>query len=412
MNKAFATVAIVLVAATTGCGTDQSRGGHVTGDTLTIYSSLPFRGPHARQSLSIVNAEKLALKEAGGKAGDYKINFASRDDATGHGGVPGWSAGHTADNAARAAEDARTIAYIGEFDSGATAISVPVTNEAGFAQVTPAAGAVGLTKLVTGADKGEPDKYYPSGDRNFVRVVPAEDVQGSAAARWAKQLGARNVFIVDDKSVEGQGLVAQFRAAADVIGLHVIERRGMDPRADDYVDFAGEVADKHPDLVYFGGGVESNAVRFWRDMHAAAPDARLMGGAGLMVPAFYRGLAPGEAARTYVVSATQDPSRLPARGRRFLRDYRREFRSSPDAYAAYGHAAMSLLLDAIRREGESANHRQNIIDRVFDTRRFDSAIGAFSIDDNGDTDLDRVAGYRVRAGRLVFTRALRGQARG
>jgi branched-chain amino acid transport system substrate-binding protein len=394
-----------------GCGSDQSRGGLVSGDTLTIYSSLPLQGPHAEQSQSIINAEKLALKEAGGKAGEFKVNFAARDDSTaGDGRAPGWDPGKVADNATKATQDSRTIGYIGEFDSGATAVSVPATNEAGFVQISPAATAVGLTKLVPGADKGEPDKYYPTDVRNFARVVPADDVQGSAAAAWAKQLGPRKVFLVDDKSVEGQGLVEQFRAAAALRNLAIVGRKGMDPRADDYQDFCRQVAKANPDLVFFGGGVESNARTFWRDLSAALPRALLMGGSRLVAPAFYRGLrSAGE--RTFLVSATQDPSHLPTRGQRFLRDYRREFGERADPYGAYGYAAMSVLLDAIRRAGGSAGKRGKIVDEVFATSDFDSAIGKLSFDENGDTSLDRVAGYRIRNGRLELVRTLKGESR-
>ena len=392
-----------------GCGTDQSRGGEVTGDTLTIYTSLPLQGPHKTQSESIVNAEKLALREAGGKAGQFKVNFASRDDATaGDSRAAGWNPDRTADNASKAAQDSRTIGYIGELDSGATAISVPITNEAGFVQISPAATAVGLTKLVTGADKGEPDKFYPSEERTFARIVPADDVQASAAVTWSKQMGVRKVLLVDDKSVEGRGIVDQFRSAAGRIGLDIVDQAGMDPRSDNYRDLAKEIAGKHPDLVYFGGGFESNAVQFWKDLNGAAPDLRLMGPDRLLVPNFYARLG-GAAGRTYLTSATQDPRQLPPRGRRFVRDYRKVFGERPDPYAAYGHTAMSLLLDVIRRSGKNASKRGEIVKQLFETRNFESVVGKFSIDQNGDTSLRKVAGYRVRGGRLSFAEPLQGE---
>jgi branched-chain amino acid transport system substrate-binding protein len=410
-KRSATAVLAAAVLVVSGCG-DQSRGGEVSGDTLTVYSSLPLQGPHADQARSTIEGQKLALAEAGGKAGSFKVNFASRDDATaGDSRGPGWSPGRTSDNASKAAEDSRTIGYVGEFDSGASAISIPITNEAGFVQLSPAATAVGLTKLVPGADKGEPDKYYPSGDRTFARLIPADDVQASAAASWTKDLGARRVFLVDDKSVAGLGLVEQFRVAAERSGgLQILGQKGMDPRADNYRDFAKEVAAKSPDLVYFSGGVESNARKFWRDLSAGVPHARLMGSAGLLSPDFYRDLRSNE--RTFITSAAQDPSQLPPQGQRFIRDYRRKFGRDPDPYAAYGHAAMSLLLDAIRRAGDDANGREEIVKQVFDTEDFRSVIGTFSIDENGDTTLDRVAGYRVRNGRLEFVKALDGSPSG
>jgi branched-chain amino acid transport system substrate-binding protein len=405
LKQALVITALLVFVA--GCGTDQSRGGQVPGDTLTIYSSLPLQGPHKAQSQSIVNAEKLALREVGGKVGDFNVNFASRDDATaGDSRTPGWNPGRTADNASKAAQDARTIGYIGEFDSGASAISIPVTNEASIMQVSPAATAVGLTKLAPGAEKGEPDRFYPTGDRTFARVVPADDVEAAAAVSWARELGARRVYLVDDRSVEGRGVVEQFDKAAEG-KLTIVDRKGMDPRADDYGDLTREIAGTHPDLVYFGGEVQSNAVPFWKEMHAAAPAARLMGSDRLLVSDFYDRIG-GAASRTYLTSATMDPTRLPSRGQKFLRDYRSAFGTKPDAYAAYGHAAMSLLLDVIRRAGDKANKRDEVVKLLLETRDFDSVLGKFSLNVNGDTSLNEVGAYRIRNGKAVFVKPLRG----
>jgi ABC-type branched-subunit amino acid transport system substrate-binding protein len=104
----------------------------------------------------------------------------------------------------------------------------------------------------------------------------------------------------------------------------------------------------------------------------------------------------------------QDPSRLPPRGRQFAADYRREFGAPPDRFAAYGHAAMSMLLDAIRRAAKDADDRERVVEETLATTGFESAVGDFSIDRNGDTSLDRLAGYRVRDGRLVLAASLRG----
>ena len=405
----MSTAAVVaVVAALAGCGAGAGRGGHVSGDTLTVYSSLPLQGPHARQSRSILAAEKLALKQAGGKAGAFKVKLVSRDDSeAGDSGSARWTPGKTSDNANDAAEDSRTIAYLGDLDSSASAISIPVTNKAGFVQISPASAAVGLTKLVPGADAGEPDKYYPEGDRTFARVVPADDVQAAAAARWAKALGSRRVFLVEDKTVEGLGIVKQFDVAAGRTGLDVVGQSGMDPRADEYGEFAKDVAARNPDAVYFGGGVESHADRLWQDLAKAMPSARLLGSDRLLVPDFFERIGPlGD--RTFITSAAQDPAQLPARGARFVAQYRREVGEAPDRYAAYGYTAMSLLLDAIRRAGDDGDERERVVDEVFDTSGFASPLGSFSIDENGDTTLDRIAGYSLKGGRPKFVEALTG----
>jgi branched-chain amino acid transport system substrate-binding protein len=383
----------------------------VKGDTLTIFSSLPLQGPEAERAKSILNAEKLALKQAGGKAGRFKVNFSFADDASADGGKAGWDPDTVADNARKAVEDLRTIAYVGELDSGASAVSIPITNEAGFAQVSAGSTSVGLTKLVPGAEKGEPDKFYPSGERNFVRVVPADDVEASAAAAWLRRLGARTVFVLGDRSVEGDGLAELFRVAAGKDGMRVVGQNRMDPRASDYKDLGDDIAKTHPDAVFFGGGAESNAGALWAALHEAVPNAKLAGTHDLLTPDFYRGLGAAER-QTFLTSVAQDPGQLPAQGQRFARDYRREFGSAPDPFAAYGYASMSLLLDAIRRAGDAGRERERVIRELFETDDYDSVVGRFSIDDNGDTDLRQLTGYRIRDGRPARPTKLEGEPAG
>lgn len=403
--------AAVLSVVATGCGGDQSNGGSVKGDTLTIFSSLPLQGPETDRAKSILRAEKLALKQAGGKAGRFKVNFSFLSDAAPNNGTPGWNPDQVADNARKAVQDLRTIAYLGEFESGASAVSIPITNEAGFAQVSPGSTSVGLTKRVPGAEKGEPDKYYPSGERNFVRVVPGDDVEASAAAEWASQLGAHTVFVLGDRSVEGDGLADLFRVAAAQRGLRVVGEDRMDPRAKDYRDLADKVAKVRPDAVFFGGGVNSNAAALWDALSRAVPNARLIGTHDLLAPAFYGNLGTAER-QTYLTSVAQAPGLLPQSGQRFVRDYRREYGSEPDPFAAYGYTTMSLLLDAIRRAGGAGRDRERVIRELFDTNDYASVVGIFSVDDNGDTNLRLLTGYRVRNGRPVEPTKLLGKPSG
>jgi branched-chain amino acid transport system substrate-binding protein len=408
---AAAALAVTALSVATGCGGDQSNGGKVKGDTLTIFSSLPLQGPETDRAKSILRAEKLALKQAGGKAGDFKVNFSFLSDAAPNDGKPGWNPDQVAQNARKAVEDLRTIAYVGELESGASAVSIPITNEAGFGQISPGSTSVGLTKRVPGAEKGEPDKYYPSGERNFVRVVPGDDVEASGAAQWARKLGAHTAFVLGDRSVEGDGLAELFRAAASEQGLRVVGQDRMDPRAKDYRDIADEVAKAGPDAVFFGGGVNSNPAALWEALGRAVPDARLIGTHDLLAPAFYGDLGTTES-QTYLTSVAQAPSLLPARGLRFVRDYRHEYGSEPDPFAAYGYTAISLLLDAINRAGGAGGDRERIIRELFDTDDYASVVGTFSIDDNGDTDLRDLSGYRIRNGRPAEPTKLLGKPSG
>src|SRR6185437_4849064 len=130
----------------------------------------------------------------------------SLDDATAAAGK--WEAGQTSANARKAAQDKSSIVYLGEFNSGATAISLPILNEANILQVSPSNTYVGLTRA-EGADKGEPDKYYPSGKRTFGRVVPADHIQAAAQVTYQKDSGCKKTYILNDKEVYGKGIAVQ-----------------------------------------------------------------------------------------------------------------------------------------------------------------------------------------------------------
>jgi branched-chain amino acid transport system substrate-binding protein len=73
---------------------------------------------------------------------------------------------------------------------------------------------------------------------------------------------------------------------------------------------------------------------------------------------------------------------------------------------------MALLLDSIKRAGSAGRDRERVIRELFDTSDYDSVVGKFSIDDNGDTSLKQLSGYRIRNGKVVAPTPLVGQPSG
>src|SRR3712207_3082442 len=178
------TLLAALALGVTACGDDEGGGGGggegKSSGEVKVYSSLPLQGASRPQTTALVNGIKLALEQAGGKAGNVTVQYESLDDSTAQAGS--WTPEATTSNARKAAQDDSTAVYIGEFNSGASAVSIPILNEAGVPQISPANTAVGLTSDEPGAEPGEPDKYYPTGQRNYVRIVPKDTIQGAAVA--------------------------------------------------------------------------------------------------------------------------------------------------------------------------------------------------------------------------------------
>jgi branched-chain amino acid transport system substrate-binding protein len=380
-----------------------------------VYSSLPLQGASRPQTTAMVEGIKLAVREHDGRAGPYEINYTSLDDSTAQAGT--WTPEATSANARKAAQDDNAIAYIGEFNSGASAISIPILNEVPLAQVSPANTAVGLTTDGPGADKGEPEKYYPTGERHYLRIVPKDTIQGAALATIMSEDGCENVAILHDKEVYGAGLARNIENSAVELGLNVVTNEGIDPRAANYRAQAASLRSDGADCFVFSGITANGAVQLYKDVAAALPEARLYGPDGVAESGFADpaegGIPASVGERVKVTVATLAPDEYPPEGREFFRDFERTYgEENPDPYAIYGYEAMDLILDTCEKLGERCSDRQAMIDGLFDTQGRKSVLGTYDIDENGDTTLTDYGVYRIEGGELVFDQTVQARAPG
>jgi branched-chain amino acid transport system substrate-binding protein len=388
----------------------STSGGGSSGRTsLTIYSSLPLQGDSRPQSTDVVNGEKLALEEAGGKVGKFTIKYVSLDDATAAAGK--WDPGQTSADGRKAAQDASTIAYLGEFNSGASAISIPILNEANILQISPSNTYVGLTRS-EGADKGEPDKYYPAGKRTFGRVVPADHIQAAAQVTYQKDQGCKKTYILNDKEVYGKGIAVQVQNIAKAQGLQIAGNDGIDTKAANFRSLATKIKSSGADCMFFGGITQNKGVQVFKDVNAANPTMKLFGPDGVAESAFSTKLGSAVEKQTYITNPTLDPKLYPPAAQDFFKKFKAKFGNDPQPYAIYGYEAMKVALLAIQNAGDKGNDRQAVIDAFFKIKDRDSVLGKYSIDKNGDTTLSDYGADRVEGGKLVFDKVIKAQTQG
>jgi branched-chain amino acid transport system substrate-binding protein len=398
----------------TACGGDDNGGGGGSsssgGKSLTVYSSLPLQGASRPQTTALVNGVKLALDQAGGKAGDFTIKYQSLDDSTAQAGS--WTPEATQANARKAAQDSSTAAYIGEFNSGGSAVSIPILNEAGVPQISPANTAVGLTTNAPGSTPGEPDKYYPAGTRTYVRIVPKDTIQAAALATLMKQDGCTKVFMTNDKEVYGAGLAKNLELAAKPAGLDLVANEAIDKNAPNYRSLASKAKGDGADCFVYSGITANNAVQLYKDFAAALPNAKLYGPDGVAESGFSDpkngGIPADVASRVKVTVATLSPSEYPPEGQDFFKQFTQKYgEKNPDPYAIYGYEAMRLALDAIQRSG--TGKKEDIVKALFDTKDRQSVLGTYSIDKNGDTTLTDYGVYSITGGTLKFDSTIKAQ---
>jgi branched-chain amino acid transport system substrate-binding protein len=231
-----ALAAIGLAATACSSSSSSSTGGTTTsssaaagGSVVDIYSSLPMQGASSAQTIPLVNGIKLALAQAGGKAGNFTVHYTVLDDSTAAAGK--WDPGQTAANARQVAGDSKAVFYIGEFNSGASEVSIPILNEAGIPQVSPANTYVGLTTSLPGSAPGEPQKYYPTGKRTYLRIVPIDSIQAAADLIAMKNAGCTKVAVANDKEAYGAGLATLLGLEKGFYGINIVSNTGIDPTA-------------------------------------------------------------------------------------------------------------------------------------------------------------------------------------
>jgi branched-chain amino acid transport system substrate-binding protein len=404
------------------CGDDEDTGSGGGGETteqsaegknLTIYSSLPLQGASRVQTEALVNGAKLALEQSGGKAGPHTIKYESLDDSTAQAGS--WTPEAESANALKAAQDEATAVYIGAFNSGASKVSIPILSEAGVPQISPANTYVGLTTNDPGSEPGEPDKYYPTGDRTYTRIVPKDTIQAAALVTLMKQDGCTKVAMTNDKEVYGAGLARVIELSAKEQGLELTSNDAIDKNASNYRSLAQKAKAAGADCFIYSGITANNAVQQFKDFAAAlGSSAKLYGPDGVAETGFVSekdgGIPESLDPQVKVTVATLSPDQYPPEGQEFFKQFTEKYGvSNPDPYAIYGYESMKLALDAIER---SDGTKEGIKKALFETKDRASVLGTYSIDENGDTTLTDYGAYGVEGGELKFDQTIKAQAQG
>jgi branched-chain amino acid transport system substrate-binding protein len=347
-----------------------------------IPSDLPLQGAIRHQTVQISRAMIWALAQQGWKAGPYKVGYQSCDDSTAQTG--GWDTAKCATNARLYAGNKSVIAVVGTFNSGCAKIIVPVINRSHLLMVSPANTNVGLTKKW---DPGEPNKYYPTGTRNYARVVATDDIQGPADALWTKSLGIKKVFVLNDKQTYGFGVASTYRSAAKKIGLSVVGFQGWDAKQSSYEALANSIKASGAQAVFLGGIACNNGAKLMQDIKSVNPGIKLQMPDGFSDPGANGAVANG----AYISVAGAPPSALTGAGATFVKSFGKQIGTTPNPYAAYGAQAMLVALQAVASGG---GDRTKTTKAVFGLHVSNGVLGNFTINAAGDTSLTPITIYK------------------
>ncbi len=386
--------------------------------TVRVYVSLPLKGPSPNTTSmgeSIRNGIELAFEEASASyqagsqqnevsyqisntvLGNISLELSIRDDGNETGQ---WQTELEAKNAEEAASDDSALAYIGPYNSGAAMVSIPILNRAGMVQVSPSATWPGLTK--PGFAQGEPGIFYPTGKRTFFREVPTDEKQGPAAALWARSLGLRTFYVLDDGEAYGVGVASLFSNYAQQIGMFEVGRQTIDKTATDYRPVLETVQQADPDLVYFGGTVANGAPHLLQQMREMGITAKVMG-ADALVDQNLIDMAGTAADGVYATFIGVPPGQLTTEtGQTFYKNYKAKYGEDPGVFSQYGYDSARAIIAALKR----AQDRAGVLAEMQAGAPLDGTTGTYVFDRSGDTSLGWVSAMVVENGSFKFVQRL------
>jgi branched-chain amino acid transport system substrate-binding protein len=370
---------------------DTSKG------TVNIAIELPQQGSEKAASDPIINGIKLAIKEAGGAAGGYKIDIPTSvifDDAKD--GVHDPQTG--AQNMSNIVGLDNVVAVIGPLNSSVAKVQIPISNEAGLLQCSPANTNEGLTKPEFGAldiRKANPTKI------NYVRVVTTDDNQGPAAAKFILEtLAKKNVYIIDSTDTFGKGIADNFQKYLTDNGGNVVARDGAPKGTSDYSSLMTAAAAKKPEAIYFGGVTADGGARILKAAVAAGmADIPFVGPDGIYdgsnkTKDSFLNLAGDDAKNAWATAAAVGD--FPGR-EEFAARFKAEYGADPTGYSATGYACAQVVLDALNRAAPATDMKalkENVRAAAVDpAAKYTSVIGEFVFDANGDTSQKIISFY-------------------
>ncbi len=393
IDIAAGVLAAVLVV---GC---SSGGSGSSGTTIKIGIDLPVSGADASTGIPTRNGAVLAIEEANKKGVPGGFTFAAYDldDAVQGQHDPAQGA----QNIKSFIADSAVLAIVGPFNSSVAKAEIPLTNDAGLAQISPANTTTGLTK---GDDAVKLRTSHPDTIAYF-RVCTTDDKQGAAAAKFAKTLGFKKAFVIDDNETYGAGLADVFEAQFKAAGGAVLGREHLTPKQQDFKALLTKAASLGPDVVFYGGTTASGGGLLRKQMaDTALKSIPMVGGDGISDQQ-YIDTAGAEANNSYYTVAAPETSKL-ATAKTFVAAYKARWNTDVGPYSANAYAAAQIEIAAIEKAlaaGKNAMPtRDAVLKNVGATADFDSPIGKIGFDKDGDTTAPILSLYKIVNGKAQF----------
>ena len=352
---------------------------------VKVGHASPLTGPQAHLGKDNENGVRLAIEDlnaSGFEIGGRKVTFEliSEDDQADP---------RVATTVAKKFVDDGVNVIIGHLNSGTTIPASRVYKDAGIVQVSPSA---------------TNPKYTQQGYKNAFRVMANDIQQGKALGEFAvKDIGAKKIAIIDDRTAYGQGLADEFEKSVVANGGSIIVREYTNDKASDFTAILTKIKGVAPDLVFYGG-MDGQGAPMAKQMKTLGLTAQFMGGDGIHTAEFMK--LAGPAAEGVVASLPGVPLDAMPHGPEFKKRFEAKY-GVIQLYAPYCYDAMMVIAQAMKRAG-SADSAQFLPEMAKTSH--DGVTANIVFDANGDLTNASISVYKVVGGDWKLMRTVGGPA--
>ena len=341
---------------------------------VKIGASSPLTGAQAHIGKDNENGTRMAIEEANKKGitiGGKKIRFylLSEDDQADP---------KTATIVAQKLVDAQVKGVIGHLNSGTSIPAAKIYYDNGIAQISPSATAVRYTAL---------------GYKTAFRVMANDGQQGKVLGEFAvKNLGAKKIAVIDDRTAYGQGLADEFSKSAQASGAQIVAHEYTTDKAVDFTAVLTSIKGKKPDLVFFGG-MDPQGAPMVKQLRALALNAKFMMGDGGYTPKLIANA--GAAAEGVYASLPGVPLDQMPGGQEFSRRYEQQFKQPIQLYAPYCYDAVNVMIAAMQKADsvEPTKYLPTLTETAYD-----GVTAHITFDEKGDLKGGAITLYQIQQG--------------
>jgi len=342
--------------------------------TIKIATQSPLSGGQGALGEQIKLGAQVAVEDAAprfAKLG-YKLVLAPYDDqANPDTGVA---------NANRIIDDKDILGVVGHYNSGVALPSSEVYARVDLVMVSPANTAPKVT-----------DRKLA----NVNRICGRDDVQGPAGAEYAfKDLKAKKIFVIHDKTAYGQGMAEQFKKRALELGADIPNSAfvGTEEKSN-FAPLILQIQSARSDLVYFGG-IYDQIGAFTKQLRERGIKIPIVAGDGLDSGDYERLAGAANATNTYYTTVAGPVGQFP-KAKAFLASFKAKFGKAPEGFSIYAYDSANVIIAAIEKQliaDKTKKPTRESVTKAVRAIKLEGLTGSIEFDTKGDI---KVADYFV-----------------